>query len=77
VVDHTNVPKSALYDIRLEWSDNGPAPDPFGREDSSTSSDPSGPSIFTAIQDQLGLRLVSTKTGINVIAIDDIEKPKP
>ena len=35
----------------------------------------SGPSIFAAIQEQLGLKLVSTKGPVDVIVIDHIERP--
>jgi uncharacterized protein (TIGR03435 family) len=34
-----------------------------------------GPSIFTAIQEQLGLRLTSRKTPVDVIVIDHLERP--
>ena len=34
-----------------------------------------GPSIFTAIQEQLGLRLSSRKTPVDVLIIDHVEKP--
>jgi uncharacterized protein (TIGR03435 family) len=34
-----------------------------------------GPSIFTAIQEQLGLRLTSRKTPVDVVVIDHVEKP--
>ena len=34
-----------------------------------------GPSIFTAIQEQLGLRLTSRKAPVNIIVIDHVEKP--
>jgi uncharacterized protein (TIGR03435 family) len=34
-----------------------------------------GPSIFTAIQEQLGLRLASRKTAVDVLVIDHVEKP--
>ena len=37
--------------------------------------DPSGPSIFIAIQEQLGLRLESQKEPVEVLVIDHVEKP--
>jgi uncharacterized protein (TIGR03435 family) len=36
---------------------------------------PDGPSLFTLIQEQLGLKLVSTKAAIEVLVIDYAEKP--
>ena len=35
----------------------------------------SGPSIFTAIQQQLGLRLRSQKAPVEVVVIDHVERP--
>ena len=62
VVDKTGL--TELYDITLRWS-----PDDVG------SSDVSLPSLFTALQEQLGLKLEYNKNPIDVIVIDHIERP--
>ena len=36
---------------------------------------PDGPSLFTLVQEQLGLKLVSTKAPIDVLVIDHAEQP--
>jgi uncharacterized protein (TIGR03435 family) len=59
VVDQTEI--AGVYDIKLEWS-------PDGRAEG-------GPSIFTAIQEQLGLRLEARKVPAKLIVIDKAEKP--
>jgi uncharacterized protein (TIGR03435 family) len=39
-----------------------------------TSPDPSAVSLFTAIQEQLGLKLEATKAPVEVLVIDSVEK---
>jgi uncharacterized protein (TIGR03435 family) len=43
--------------------------------DAPPSVDPDGPSLFTAIQEQLGLKLESTNGRVKVLVIDHIEQP--
>lgn len=63
VIDHTNL--TGAYDAKLNWT-----PD----LDVSEPADKSGPSIFSALQEQLGLRLESGKALVDVVVIDDAEK---
>lgn len=39
--------------------------------------DPNGPSIFTALQEQLGLKLESERGTVDALVIDHIERPAP
>jgi uncharacterized protein (TIGR03435 family) len=63
----------------IQYADQGPAfPKPPGAGQatgSTTSADSSGASIFTAIQEQLGLKLEPQKGPVKVLVIDGIEKP--
>jgi uncharacterized protein (TIGR03435 family) len=45
-----------------------------GREEG-RGADPAGPTIFTALQEQLGLKLESGKGPVDLILVDKIEKP--
>jgi uncharacterized protein (TIGR03435 family) len=65
VVDKTGYKKT--FDVKLTWS-----PDPDAGDKNDT---PEGPSLFTAVQEQLGLRLEAAKAPVEVIVVDHIEKP--
>jgi uncharacterized protein (TIGR03435 family) len=39
--------------------------------------DPNGPSLFTAIQEQLGLKLEATRGPVDVLVIESVEQPTP
>ena len=39
--------------------------------------DPNGPDLFTAVQEQLGLKLESIKAPVDVLVIDKAEMPTP
>ena len=76
VIDKTGL--KGLYDIKLQWTPDGPPsggpPGPGGPE-TAPPIDPNGPSIFTAVQEQLGLKLESTKAPVEVLVIDGVQKP--
>jgi len=67
------------YDLELHWTpDDAPPPMAGGAQGGSpgseAASDP-GPSLFTALQEQLGLRLDPQKGPVDVVVIDHIEQP--
>jgi uncharacterized protein (TIGR03435 family) len=78
VIDKTGL--TGNYDLELTWmpdQDSGPM---FKGGDGSpqradTPPDSTGPSIFTAIQEQLGLKLQSTKGPVETIVVDHVEMP--
>jgi uncharacterized protein (TIGR03435 family) len=39
--------------------------------------DPNGPSLFAALQEQLGLTLESTRAPLEVLVIDRVDRPTP
>lgn len=64
---------TGTYDFKLEWTpdqDQG-ANQPGGEPPP----DSSGPSIFTALQEQLGLKLEPQKHSLPVLVIDHVEMP--
>src|ERR1700722_13255358 len=79
VIDKTGL--TSKYDFTLKWAEERQAPMFKGTEGSppGTGSAPapesSGPSIFTAVQEQLGLKLESEKGQVDALIIDHVEKP--
>jgi uncharacterized protein (TIGR03435 family) len=72
VIDKTGL--KGLYDIKLQWTPEL-GPTSSGPEQAPPPADSSGPSVFTALQEQLGLRLESAKGPVEVIVIDSVQKP--
>jgi uncharacterized protein (TIGR03435 family) len=72
VVDQTGL--KDRYDFELKWTPDEPRsgvpPSSFSRDDPSAP-----PGLFTAIQEELGLKLVPTKAPIQLMVIDHIERP--
>jgi uncharacterized protein (TIGR03435 family) len=66
VADKTNLP--GLYDWTLHWTPSQGLP-------GEASSDSNWPSLFTALQEQLGLRLEPAKAPVEVVVIDHIDLP--
>jgi uncharacterized protein (TIGR03435 family) len=52
----------------------GPTPGPGAGATSPGAIDPSGTSIFTVLQEDLGLKLESARGPVDVVAIDSIER---
>jgi uncharacterized protein (TIGR03435 family) len=73
VVDRTGL--KGNFDVDLTWMpDQMPAgPPPPGVQ--LPPIDPNGPSIFTALQEQLGLKLESQTGPVDVLVIDHVERP--
>jgi len=71
-LDHTVIDKTGLtglFDFYLEWNRAATL------DKAATSADPDNPSLFTALNDQLGLKLASEKGPVEVLVIDHAEKP--
>lgn len=73
VVDQTGL--TGHYDVSLQWNDAPVADGGVIGLDAHATADPNRESIFSAIQDQLGLQLVSQRAPVEMIVIDKIERP--
>lgn len=74
VIDRTGL--AGNFDIDLQITpEQMPAFGPGGPPPGAPPIDPNGPSIFNAVQEQLGLRLESTKGPVDVLVIDHVEQP--
>jgi uncharacterized protein (TIGR03435 family) len=65
VVDQTDL--KGRYDLKLQWS----------TDEAQTTQPDALPGLFTAIQEQIGLKLEPVKAPADVLVIDQVEKPSP
>jgi uncharacterized protein (TIGR03435 family) len=63
VIDLTGL--TGTFDLTLQWTPDNAEQKP----------DPSRPSLFTAVQEQLGLKLESRKGPVEILVIDRAERP--
>ncbi|WP_031500559.1 M56 family metallopeptidase [Bryobacter aggregatus] len=78
VIDKTG--KAGLFDLKLEWTpEGGPGipggPGGPGGAEPPPPADAAGPTIFTALQEQWGLKLESAKGPVVTYRIDSVQKP--
>ena len=73
VIDKTGL--TGFYEFSLKWTPLQTAAAPGGESGSAPPSDVEGASLFTALDEQLGLKLVPAKGPGQVLVIDHIEKP--
>jgi uncharacterized protein (TIGR03435 family) len=77
VVDQTGL--AGTWDLTLTYAAD-PAQIPPGTlapDAPSPAATPDAPSLFTALQEQLGLRLVSTTAPVDVLVVDRVSRPTP
>jgi uncharacterized protein (TIGR03435 family) len=90
ILDRPVVDKTALtdrYDFQCTFAPDDsqfgghppqfPNPNNNGGTASTDTAAPAAPSLYDAIQQELGLKLSAEKTAVDVIAIDHVEKPTP
>jgi uncharacterized protein (TIGR03435 family) len=73
VLDKTGL--TGLYDFKLDWTPEAPAGPAIRGVDDAPPAEASGPTIFTALQETLGLKLESGKGPVEYLVIDKVEKP--
>jgi uncharacterized protein (TIGR03435 family) len=65
VIDTSGVPGSYDFDLR------------YDPEDKAAATPSNDPNLFTAVQEQLGLKLQSTRASVPVLVVDHVEPPTP
>ena len=68
VADRTNL--AGTYEFQIDW-----APEAAVSTGTAPTPDPNAVSIFTAVREQLGLRLDSEKQQVDVLVVDRADRP--
>jgi uncharacterized protein (TIGR03435 family) len=63
------------YDFMLQWTPEESGPSIFRGSDSTPAPESSSPSLFSALQEQLGLKLELKNGAGEILVIDHVEKP--
>ena len=69
VIDKTSL--TGVYDLKLKWT---PDEDSQNADNGATDRPPD---LFTALQEQLGLKLVATKGPVTTLVVEHAEQPSP
>lgn len=72
VVDRTDL--AGVFDVDLRWAPDLP---PGALINGQPAPPSSGPSIFTAVREQLGLQLRATRADVPVLVIENVQMPSP
>ena len=73
VVDHTGL--AGRYDFTLKWTPDEAQLAQMGMKAPAAEAADAPPNLFTALPEELGLRMESMKTPVEVLIIDKVEKP--
>jgi uncharacterized protein (TIGR03435 family) len=73
VIDFTDL--KGLFDFRVEFVRPALIAEPGSSQQTAPLPDPAGPQLFTAIQEQLGLKLEPRTAPVEVLVVDHAEHP--
>jgi bla regulator protein blaR1 len=72
VLDQTGI--QGQFDFSMDWTPDETSPRRPGDNDAPGAPDPAGPSLFSALREQLGLKLEATKGPVEILVVDHAEK---
>ena len=73
IIDKTGL--TGTYDVHLQWEREPPATVPGDATAQAAPNEPHAPSLFDAMEKQLGLRLESGKGPVEYLVVDRVDKP--